>query len=80
MVTVIAPEQKADRIAERRVARAPLQATCRERRITHDRIAAEAKVTRPAVVLWFRGRFDSDKIESAITRLLARRASRKKAS
>ena len=80
MVTVSSAEQKAARAAARRAEREPVRTQCRERRISQDKIAAEAGVTRPAVVLWFAGKFDSDKIAAAITRLVARAPQRRRKS
>jgi hypothetical protein len=65
MVTVTLPEVDTVYVAA-------LKASCRHFRITHDRIAATAKVTRPMVVNVFAGRKRSRNVIETAQRLVAR--------
>ena len=65
-------EARAAEYAVRLHTRTALKDACRAHGITQDRIAARAKVTRPAVVRWFGGHFDSQRIAGAVKTLLSR--------
>lgn len=66
--------------AERIIRLGALKARCRALRITHDRIAKAASVSRPAVVNVFAGRTTSANVVATAMRLCERAERRSKAS
>lgn len=58
-------------VEERRRAREPWKLALRARGILQDQVAVRARVTRPAVVRWFAGHFDSQKIERGVKAMIS---------